>query len=435
VDLLKDLLIRDLSEEDKGKEVTLRAWIHQIRPLGRLVFIILRDCSGMIQAVVKGNPELLDFAKKLNLEDVVEIKGTIIPSKSKIAPIEVQVKSIKILNRSSPLPLDISGKVPAELGTRLRYRIVDLKRPENLAIFRIQAELMDSFRRFLRNRGFIEVSTPKIVAMSTEGGAELFEVKYFEYKTYLAQSPQIYKQLLVIAGFERVYEVGHAYRAEKHNTIRHLNEYISLDVEMGFIDDENDLINLEEELVKYMLGSVAENCSHELKLLNVDVPTVDRIPKFTFPEVIEILTEYYNMPEYRDQTDLDPRGEELICRYARENYDCEFAFVDLFPLEGRPFYTMPYDSKLGRSFDLLFRGLEVSTGGQRIHKYDLLVKRIKEKGLNPESFKYYLEAFKYGAPPHGGFAIGAERFTMKLLNLKNIREASLFPRDRYRVVP
>jgi len=431
---LKEIFIKDL-DKLKGKEVTIKAWVHNVRLLGKLAFIVLRDCSGLVQAVVKNNDELLKIARELSFEDVIEIKGVIAPSRSKIAPVEIIVSDIRILNKASPLPLDVSGKVSAELGTRLRYRVIDLKRPENIAIFKIQAELIDAFRRFLRAKNFIEVSTPKIVATSTEGGAELFEVKYFEYKAYLAQSPQIYKQLLVIAGFERVFEVGHAYRAEKHNTTRHLNEYISLDVEMGFIDNEMDLIRLEEDLIKYMLDSVSENCKTELSLLNAEVPEVTEIPKLTFPEVVEILTEYFNLPEYKEAVDLDQRGEELICRYVKENYDCDFVFVDLFPLEGRPFYTMPFNEKLGRSFDLLFRGLEISTGSQRIHDYNLLVSQMRAKGLNPEDFKYYIEAFKYGAPPHGGFAIGAERLTMKLLGLRNIREASLFPRDRYRVVP
>ncbi|RLF24075.1 MAG: aspartate--tRNA(Asn) ligase [Thermoprotei archaeon] len=419
-----------------GRQVKIAGWVHKVRALGGLVFIILRDCTGLCQVVVKGNPDLVKLARSLNMEDVIEVKGIVQRSRSRQFPVEVVAESISVLNRViGGVPLDVTGAIEADLGTRLRYRVADLKRPRNLAIFRVQAELVDAFRRYLKERRFIEVHTPKIVVYATEGGAELFEVKYFENIAYLAQSPQIYKQMLVIAGFERVFEIGHAYRAEKHSTVRHLNEYVSLDIEMGFIEDENDLINFEEDLIKYMLQSVEENCSRELKLLGAEVTIPDRIPKLRFPEVKEILVEYYNLKEYEDAEDLDTRGEELITKYVQENYGVDMVFVDLFPLSSRPFYTMPYDEVYGRSFDLIFRGLEVSTGSQRIHQYELLRQMMIKKGLNPDDFKYYLEAFKQGAPPHGGFAIGAERMTMKLLGLCNIREASLFPRDRYRLEP
>ena len=432
---MKKVFIKDLLGL-KGRKVMIHGWIHKVRVLGKLAFIVLRDSSGLVQIVVKGRRDLLQKAKRLNMEDVVEVSGLVVESESKISPVEVLADELTVLNRATEvLPLDVTGAVGAELGTRLRYRVVDLKRPENLAVFKIQAELIDAFRRYLRSRGFIEIYTPKIVAMSTEGGAELFEVQYFERKAYLAQSPQIYKQLAVIAGFERVFEVGPVFRAEKHSTTRHLNEYVSLDLEMGFISDEHDLMDLEEGLVRFMFKSVEENCRREIKLLNVTIPDFDKIPRLKFPEAKEILSEYFNLREYEHAEDLDQRGEELICQYVQEMHEVPLAFVDLFPLSSRPFYTMPYDETYGRSFDLLFRGLEVSTGGQRIHDYDLLIRRMREKGLNPENFKYYLEAFRYGAPPHGGFALGAERLTMKLVGLKNIREASLFPRDRFRVEP
>ncbi len=432
---LKSVFIKDL-EGLKGREVTISGWVHRVRALGKLAFIVLRDATGLVQVVIKENPELLKKARELNLEDTIRVVGVITESKSKVSSVEIHAKDLVILNKAiEVLPLDVTGVVDADLGVRLRYRVVDLKKPKNLAIFKIQGELVDAFRRYLRSQGFIEIHTPKIVASSTEGGAEVFELQYFERKAYLAQSPQLYKQLMVIAGFERVFEVGPVFRAEKHNTSRHLNEYLSLDVEMGFIDNERDVMNLEEKLIRNMFLSVEENCKRELNLLNVTVPEFERIPVFTFKEAQEILVEYFNLKEYENVDDLDQRGEELICKYAMENFEVELVFIDLFPLSSRPFYTMPYDKTYGRSFDLLFRGLEVSTGSQRIHKYSLLFKRLKDKGLDPENFKYYLEAFRYGAPPHGGFAIGAERLTMKLLGLKNIREAVLFPRDRFRVEP
>lgn len=434
--IMKKVLIKDIHKH-LNKRIVLAGWVHKVVKKGKIIFIILRDCSGLTQLVVTfRNPEAFNLAKRLNLEDVIEVEGVVTESLSRKFKYELKVEKLEILSKVKDIiPLDVSGEIEAELGVRLRYRVVDLRRPRNLAIFKIQAELIDAFRRFLRCRGFIEVHTPKIVATCTEGGAELFEVKYFEKKAFLAQSPQIYKQLLVIAGFERVFEVGHAYRAEKHNTIRHLNEYVSLDVEMGFIENENDLMNLQEELVKYMLESVKENCKSELETLNVSIPEVDKIPRLSFREAKEIIVEYYGRRNFADAIDLDTEAERLICRYAKENYDTDFIYITNFPLEARPFYTMPLDEYYSRSFDLLFRGLEISTGSQRIHDYDLLVKSIRKHGLNPEDFKYYLEAFRYGAPPHGGFAVGAERLTMKLLNLSNIREASLFPRDRFRIVP
>jgi len=285
------------------------------------------------------------------------------------------------------------------------------------------------------SEGFLEVHTPKIVASGTEGGTELFPVQYFERTAYLAQSPQFYKQMLVGAGYERVFEVGPVYRAEPHSTTRHLNEYISLDIEMGFIESEQDLLALEARLLRHMFARVHERCAKELEMYGVTVPKIpERIPQITLAQAHEILHERFDK---RIAGDLDPESERLLCRYAQEEWGCELLFVTHYPREKRPMYAMPdsHNPALTRSFDLLYKGLEITTGGQRIHEYEQLVESIRGRGLDPTNFEFYLEVFKYGMPPHGGFAIGAERLTMQLLNLSNVREASFFPRDRTRLTP
>jgi nondiscriminating aspartyl-tRNA synthetase len=294
-------------------------------------------------------------------------------------------------------------------------------------VFYIKAALISGFRDFLEGEGFCEVHTPKIVATGTEGGTELFPIQYFENKAFLAQSPQFYKQMLVGSGFERVFEVGPVYRAEEHNTIRHINEYTSLDLEFGFIEDDADIRTMENRLLLHMYRKLSTQCTDELEELGATIPEVpQRIPAIPFEEALEIAGE--------KGFDLSPNGEKKVCDYSKENLDSEFIFVTTYPQKKRPMYAMP-DGQNTKSFDLLLRGIEVTTGGQRIHDYELLVEKISERGLNPDDFSFYLEVFKYGMPPHGGFAIGAERLTMQTLDLPNIREATCFPRDRNRLTP
>jgi len=318
----------------------------------------------------------------------------------------------------------------------LKHRAISLRNPEIRSVFKVQAEIMTAFRDFLMDRGFTEISTPKIVSSATEGGAELFPVQYFEQKAYLAQSPQLYKQIMVGSGFERVFEVGKAYRAENHNTARHINEFISLDYEMGFIEDEQDVMRMEVELLRYMFERVRETCSEELKTYDAQVPEITEIPQIQLMEAKEKLKELYGATN-SEEGDLNPEEERKLCEYSQREYGSELIYVTHYPRSKRPAYAMPdsEDPALTRSFDLLFRGLEITTGGQRIHEYDLLVESFRSRGLDIADFGSYLEAFKYGMPPHGGLAIGAERLTMKLLGLKNIREACLFPRDRTRLTP
>ncbi|GBC76211.1 Aspartate--tRNA(Asp/Asn) ligase [bacterium HR07] len=419
-----------------GETVFLQGWVNNLRPLGKLCFIVLRDRSGLIQTVLYDRPDLV---KDLKEEAVIELVGRVRPDARAPHGCEVEVHELTIIRVPvETLPIQVNrphSVLNTKLETLLTHRVLALRNPEIAAIFRVQAELIHGFREFLTHEGFLEVHTPKIVASGTEGGTELFPVQYFERTAYLAQSPQFYKQMLVGAGFERVFEVGPVYRAEPHSTTRHLNEYISLDIEMGFIESEQDLLALEARLLRHIFARVQERCAKELAIYNVTVPHVpEKIPQITLAQAHEILHKRFHK---RTSGDLDPESERLLCRYAQEELGCELLFVTHYPKEKRPMYAMPdpENPALTRSFDLLYKGLEITTGGQRIHQYELLVESIKSRGLDPENFAFYLEVFKYGMPPHGGFAIGAERLTMQLLNLSNVREASFFPRDRTRLTP
>ena len=413
--------------------VLLRGWIYKIIDLSSVVFIKLRDKSGIVQLVTDK-----DQIEGLKLENAVEVVGK--KSENEKAPggIEVMVDKIKILGKTyyDKLPFEINSfKNKAALETQLDHRTIALRRPEIRAIFKVQNEIEQAFRDYLRSKNFEQIHTAKIIDSSTEGGSEMFTVNYFDRRSFLAQSPQFYKQMMVGAGFERVYEIGHAYRAELHNTWRHLNEYVSLDVEMGFIKDEFELMDLEEGFLDYLFKHLNRVCKKELEMYKVKLPDEVKIPRITLDEAHKILLEKYNKKS--PLGNIDAKGEELICDYVKKEYGTEFVFLTKYPVTKRPMYTMPddKDKTLTKSFDLIYDGLEITTGGQRIHDYEMLKENIIKFGLNPEDFDFYLETFKYGMPPHGGFAIGLERLTMKILKLSNIREAALIPRDMKRLTP
>ena len=413
--------------------VLLRGWIYKIIDLSSVVFIKLRDKSGIVQLVTDK-----DQIEGLKLENAVEVVGK--KSENEKAPdgIEIIVDKIKILGKTyyDKLPFEINSfKNKAALETQLDHRTIALRRPEIRAIFKVQNEIEQAFRDYLRSKNFEQIHTAKIIDSSTEGGSEMFTVNYFDRRSFLAQSPQFYKQMMVGAGFERVYEIGHAYRAELHNTWRHLNEYVSLDVEMGFIKDEFELMDLEEGFLDYLFKHLNRVCKKELEMYKVKLPDEVKIPRITLDEAHKILLEKYNKKS--PLGNIYAKGEELICDYVKKEYGTEFVFLTKYPVTKRPMYTMPddKDKTLTKSFDLIYDGLEITTGGQRIHDYEMLKENIIKFGLNPEDFDFYLETFKYGMPPHGGFAIGLERLTMKILKLSNIREATLIPRDMKRLTP
>lgn len=426
-------IVRDLKSH-VGEEVTLKGWAHRVRTLGRVTFILLRDRTGIAQVVAAG-PLAKEAA--VETEAVLEVTGTVAQAPKVESGIEVQASGVRVLSRpAAVLPFEINmEEIAAGLENQLDHRVLSLRNPKVRAAFTVQSEISQGFREFLSGEGFTEVHSPKIVSTGTEGGADLFQVRYFERTAFLAQSPQFYKQMLVGAGFERVFEVGPVFRAERHNTSRHLNEFTSMDLEMGFIGGLDDLLSLEERLLRHIFGRLRERCAPELAIYGASVPEVETIPRLRLSEIGTILEREYGKA-LRDGN-LDAEGERLICRYILKETGSHFLFATHYPRSARPMYTLPDpgDPGVTLSFDLLFRGMEMNSGGMRISDYDMLVMNIRAFGLDPKDFESYLEVFRYGMPPHGGFAIGLERLTAKVLGLENIREATLFPRDRDRLVP
>jgi nondiscriminating aspartyl-tRNA synthetase len=386
-----------------------------------------------MQLVLDKKPE-----ENIRLEMSVEVIGEKVENPKAPGGFELLVKDFKILGKAyyDTLPFEINNqKVTAALETQLDDRSISLRRPKTRAVFKIQEEIVEAFRGYLRSLNFSEIHTPKLISSSTEGGSEMFTVNYFERRAFLAQSPQFYKQMMVGAGFERVFEIGAAYRAELHNTWRHLNEYISLDVEMGFINDEFDLMDLEEGFLNHLFKQLKLNCPEALALHGIVLPEEVKIPRIPLSEVQVLLLEKFG--KRSPVGNIDAEGEILLSKYVKETYGSDFVFLTKYPISKRPMYTMP-DSEyeeMTKSFDLIYKGLEITTGGQRIHDYEMLKGNIVKFGLAPEDFSFYLNSFKYGMPPHGGFAIGLERLTMKILDLENVREATLLPRDMKRLEP
>ncbi|MFX1342880.1 MAG: aspartate--tRNA(Asn) ligase [Promethearchaeota archaeon] len=430
----------ELSPEMEGKQVVILGWVQRIRKLSKISFLIVRDREGLTQCTLphtKTAPELLSILDSLDNEYAIAVQGQIKQEKQARRGVELIPDKIVVVNTApATLPLDTSGKVEADIATRFDNRVIDLRRLEAQLTFKIQHYTIAQMRQYLETSGFREIHTPKIVATATEGGADLFRVQYFEKKAFLAQSPQFYKQLCLVGGFDRVYEVAPVYRAEKHNTPRHLNEYTSFDYEMAWIQDEEDVMQLEEQMLHEVFTAVKQEFSEELEQLKAEIH-VPKLPirRIEVREAIELLkAEGLDLPP---DSDIPSEGEELLYQLVRKETGEEFFFLTRYPTAIRPFYTMPLetDPTLTRGFDLVYRGMEVTTGSQRIHRYEQLKERLRAAGLKPKTFAFYLEPFKYGAPPHGGLAIGMERLTMQMLGYTNIREAVLFPRDRTRLVP
>jgi len=423
-----------------GETINLRGWVHRIRGMKGFSFLILRDRAGLIQVIVD---EGVRPASEIDVEAAVSVTGTVKADERAKAGAEVQAASVEILSPALDRPpIELNKRdheVNAAIDVILEHRAVCLRNLRLRAPFTVQAHIVNAFRDQLWADGFIEIHTPKIVSQGTEGGTSLFRMKYFEQDAYLAQSPQFYKQMMVGSGYERVYEVGFVYRAEEHNTVRHLNEYLSLDFEMGFIDSFVDIMKQEERVIRAILGRIADNCAEELEMFGVSLPVIPEggIPIVRLAEGKEAIASKYGWQKEGGGHDLDPEGERLISRWAADEYGSDFVFLTHYPVSVRPMYTMPDPDapELTLSFDLLMRGTEITTGGQRIHDYNMFVENMRRFGQDPDNYGFYLEVFKYGMPPHGGLGLGAERITMQLLGLSNVREASLFPRDRTRVSP
>ncbi|MEB3780800.1 MAG: aspartate--tRNA(Asn) ligase [Desulfurococcales archaeon] len=438
-EFIGDILAR--RDEYLGSRVRVCGWVHNIRDVGKIKFIVLRDRTGFIQGVVKAGEspqEVLDEARELKLESVVCLEGVLVAGRAKQG-VEVKVSGIKVLSKPvEPLPLEPDTSRNATLATRLNFRWLDVRNPLVTKVFLFEAWVAAKFREYYTSEGFVEIFTPKIVASGTESGAEVFPVIYFGREAYLAQSPQFYKQFAVIAGLERVFEIGPVFRAEPHHTTRHLTEYHSLDIEMGFIESFHDVMDKVEGFIRAVLEDMYrdDRVKPIIEEFNVDVRIPRKIPRIPIREAYKILESEYGkkIPEGED---LDSEGERLIGDYARREYDSDLVFIIEYPWGVRPFYTMRKDDEPDwtYSFDLLYRGLEIVTGGQREHRYTRLVENIYSKGMKPETFQFYLDFFKHGAPPHGGAGMGLERIVMQTLGLGNIREARLLPRDPERVVP
>jgi aspartyl-tRNA synthetase len=414
--------------QGKKSEVEVVGWVSKSRALGKIKFVMLRDVSGLIQVIAiqkKTNKKIFELMDKLTRESVIYVKGKVVSSKQAPGGKEIIPEKIEIISEAESLPIDVSEHSKTELPKRLDYRFLDLHRRKTQAIFKIQSEIANSFREYFYKKDFLEVQLPSIIKSSSEGGTELFPVKYFEKSAYLAQSPQLYKQMLACSA-ENVFTITPVWRAEKHNTVRHLNESRQMDIEMVFADQFVVMKEL-EEVVKIIIQNVLKKCKSELELLELKLE-VPKAKYLSYEETCKLLKIKYG-------EDLSPENEKELNRKFPET----IVFVHSWPSKIKPFYIMPKGenskSKESEGFDTIYRGLEISSGGQRVHIPDLLEEMLKSKKLNPKDFKYYVDSFRYGAPPHAGWSIGLERLTQLITEQSNIREAVLFPRDRDRLVP
>jgi nondiscriminating aspartyl-tRNA synthetase len=434
-------LIKDVAEHVE-QEITINAIVDVARQQGKMAFFDFRDRTGKVQGVVFGKPEVLEVAKELGQEYSVAITGVVNKRPEKMVnagvqngDIELEITSIEILNKAESLPFDMSDEF--SLDTLFDNRPLTLRRKEDQAIFTVQAEIVRAYGEFLRNEGFTEFQAPKLVGGDAEGGAEVFQVPYFRDKTaYLSSSPQLYKQIMV-GVFERVFSFATAFRAEKSATSRHLSEYTSLDMEMGFITDHTDVMRVETALMRHLVAHLASHAVDALATLKVELPAIpegDMFPHMKLKEAQQLILKETG-EDKTSEPDLEPEDERWLCEYAKENLGSDFIFITHYPVSKRPFYTYEDENDPGytKSFDLLFRGVEITTGGQRVHDLETLKEKIAAKGLKPESFSFYLQTFKYGVPPHGGWGMGLERLTAKFCGVKNVKEATLFPRDINRI--
>ncbi|MDR1765597.1 MAG: aspartate--tRNA(Asn) ligase [Lachnospiraceae bacterium] len=431
-----DAIKSRLAAGEAGFSATVRGMVHTIRDIGEVAFVILRLSRELVQCVYEEGVTGFDI-KNLKEESAVEVTGTVNAERRAPQGFEIRLKTIRALSEpAAPLPIAISKwKLGTSLETKLELRPIILRNTRERAKFKLQEGIVRAFRDYLLGQGFTEIHTPKIVAKGAEGGANVFRLDYFNKKAELGQSPQFYKQMMV-GVYGRVFEAAPVFRAEKHNTTRHLNEYVSLDFEMGFIDSFTDVMDMETGFLQYMRALLEAEYAQELRLLGVALPDVSRIPMVRFDEAKRLVSEKYSRP-IRNPYDLEPEEEQLIGRYFQEEHGSEFVFVTHYPTKKRPFYAMddPEDARFTLSFDLLFRGLEVTTGGQRVHGYSEILRKAQLKGLDPDGMGDYLSIFKYGMPPHGGLGLGLERLAMRLLDETNVREAALFPRDVNRLEP
>ncbi len=423
-----------------GKLVVVSGWVHDCRLMGGINFLLLRDERGIVQVTASKenvSKEILGIYEKLHQEDVLIVSGKIVASKKAPQGVEIIPEKIEMISKSEvPLPLDPRRVTKANLDTRLDWRSLDLRTPQNIAIFKIQSKIIEGMQEYLRKNGFIQVFTPSLLGGASEGGSDVFPVVYFDKQAFLRQDPQLHRELVIAGGFDKIFDCGPSWRAEKSHTIRHMTEHRTIAPEMAFIKDESDVIKLEEETIAYTLKKVKKECEEELEKLDKEV-TVPKtpFPELRFPKIYEILEELGKpLPKGED---LNRESEELLGKYVKEKHKSEFFFVNRFPFKIKPFYVMRVDEEpeWARSIDLMFKGMEMSSGGQREHRYEKIIHQLKEKQMKVENMKWFTEVFRYGIPTMGGFSFGIERFTQQIVDLENVKEATLFPRDPERLLP
>lgn len=437
---MNKIYIKNIKEYN-DKEITLEAWVDNIRDLQYVQFVILRDSSGKVQMTIEKNEEnkdLIEIVNSLTLESTVSIKCKVsINEKVKLNGVELIPSNIIVTSLSLPeLPIDIKDKDKSLRETRLDYRFLDLRREDNNLLFRCQTYILAMMREYWVNNNFIEIQTPKISASAAESGADMFKLDYFGQKACLSQSPQFYKQMTMSSGFEKVFEIAPVFRAENSHTSYHATEILMIDSEISWINSVEDVMDSEEDWIRYFMTKLKEKYGEEIKrVFNVEVSdATPKFPRINFYDAKKILKDEFNyvgaVPE-----DFERKEEELMCEYSKKKYNSDFIYITNYPYSARSFYVMKDEDGVTQSFDLLFKGLEITSGAQREHRYEYLINNIKEKGLNPEDLSFYTDFFKYGCPPHGGFGVGLARIIMKVFEIDNIREATLIYRGPTRLKP
>ncbi len=422
-----------------GKEVLVKGWVHEVRDQSKIKFLLLRDNSGIIQLVIGNDKkDIFDTITTIPRESVLSVKGVVKAEKQAPEGIEIKVGEYKVLseaNRNLPIQVVEKAQEVAALPKRLDWRWIDLRKPKNFLVFRVWTCMEDAMREFWLKNGFTQIYSPKFMCAPSESGAELFSVDYFGRKAYLAQSPQFYKQMAMAAGFEKIFEIGPVFRANPSHTTRHDTEFTSIDIEISFIESHEDVMKFEEEWLTFVLRKIKQKFGKEIKEvfgININVPKLP-FPRLTMREALKLLEQ----KGYSSEGDLDAEGEKLICEIVKEKFKHSFVFITEYPVSVRPFYHMRKEDDKGitKSYDLIWNGLEITTGAQREHRYEILKQQAIEKKLNLNLIEDYLNFFKYGCPPHGGFGLSPTRLLMILLNIKNVREVTFVPRDTERLRP
>ena len=423
---------------ENGK-IELEGWAENVRNLGGLAFITVRDINGRYQVTVSknSNPEIFEKINEIKAESVIKAVGEKKENAKAVNGYEIIPEKLEIITTAEqPVPLNLSEKVQSSLDKEIDFRFLSLRKPKTAAIFKIQSTVSNAITKFFEDQGFYQIHSSKIISQATEGGANVFQVLYFDKTAFLAQSPQFYKQMMMAAGFEKVFEIGPVFRAEPHHTSRHLTEYTSVDLEMSFIKSYEDVMSVMEKLMLRIFKEVRERNKNDLELygIKLDDPQVP-FPRITIKEASEILKKYGN--KLKDDGDIDPEGERIMGQYVKEKYNSDFFFLTEFPWSIAQFYHMKKEDnkEVTNRADLIYKGLEITTLAQREHRYDVLISQLKEKNLDPEKFKFYTDFFRYGVPPHGGSGTGLERIVKQMLNLENVAEATLLPRNPDRLMP